>query len=70
MDDLKILLVILKVVDRGLSQLTSKYIKVSELSVSRGCMNDYLGMRLDCCTKGKVRITMPKHIEIILETAA
>ena len=30
-------------------------------------MYDYLGMQLDYCTKGKVRITMSKHIKIILE---
>ena len=33
-------------------------------------MHDYLGMRIDYGTKGKVRITMPKHIKSILETSA
>ena len=30
-------------------------------------MHDYISMRLDYGTKGKVRITMPKHIKIIVE---
>ena len=68
-DDLKISHMILKVVDGVLSQLTTKYGKVSPLSISRGRMHDYLSMRLDYGTEGKVQITMSKHIEGILETA-
>ena len=70
MYDLKIFHVILKVVDGVLSQLTAKYGKVSELSISQGFMHDYLGMRLDYYTKGKVRIPIPKHIKSILEAAS
>ena len=70
MDDLKILYVISKVVDGVLSQLTAKYGKVSSLSVSRGRLHDYLGLGLNYGTKGKVRITAPKHIESILEASA
>ena len=32
-------------------------------------MHDYLGMRINYGTQGKVHITMPKHIEGILEAA-
>ena len=67
MDDIKILHVTPKVVDGVLSQLTTKYRKVSLLSVSRGHIHDYLNMRLDYSTKGRVWITMPKHIKGILE---
>ena len=40
------------------------------LYVSQVRVHDYLGMRLVYGTKGKVHITMPKHIERILEVAA
>ena len=50
-DDLKIFHVILKIVDGVLSKLTTKYGKVSSLSVSRGRTHDYLSMRLDHSTK-------------------
>ena len=66
MDDLKIFHVISKVVDGVFSQLTAKYGKVSELSVCQGHVYDYLGMRLNYGTKGKVCITMTKHIKSIL----
>ena len=69
-DDLKILQMIPKVVDGVLSHLTTKYGKVSSLSVSRGRMHDYLGMRLNYGTKVKVRITMPEHINIILDSSS
>ena len=70
MDDLKILHVIPKVVDGVLSQMNIKYGKVSPLSLNRGRVHDYLDMRLDYSTKFKVHITMPNHIEGILEAAA
>ena len=59
-----------KVVDKLLSQMTTKYRKVSPLTVSRYCVHDYLDMRLYYGTKGKVHITMPKDIEGILEAEA
>ena len=61
-DDLNISHVSLKVVDGVISQLTTKYGKISELSLSQGRVHDYLGVSLDYGTKGKVRINMPKHI--------
>ena len=61
-DDLNISHVSLKVVDGVISQLTTKYGKISELSLSQGRVHDYLGVSLDYDTKGKVRINMPKHI--------
>ena len=67
MDGIKISHLILKVVDRVLSQMTTKYERVSPLSVSRGHVHDYLGMRLDYGTQGKDSITMPKHIKSIQE---
>ena len=69
-DDIKILHVRSNVVDVVLSHLTIKYEKVSALSISRGHVYDYLGIRLNYGTKVKVRITMPKHIKGILEPAA
>ena len=69
-DDLKISHVTSNVLDGELSQLTSKYGKLSELSFIRGRVHDYLGMRLDYGTKVKVRITLPKHTESILEAVA
>ena len=69
MDDIKISHVILKVVDGVISHLTTKYVNVSPLSISRVCVHDYLCMRLDCSTPRKLRITMPKNIKGILETA-
>ena len=69
MNDIKISHVIPKVADGVLSQLTINYGKVSPISVRRSNMHDYLGMRLDYSTKGKVWITMPKQIRGILESA-
>ena len=69
-NDNNILHVILKVVDGVLSQLTTKYKKVSSLSASQGRVNDYLGMRIDYSKEGKARITMHKRIKGILEAAA
>ena len=69
-DDIQILHVISKVVDGVLSKLAAKYGMVSALSFSWGRLHDYLVTRLDYGTKFKVRITMPKHIESILEAAA
>ena len=52
-DYLKILYVIPKVLDGVLYQLTSKYRNVLPLSVNRGCVHYYGGMRLDYGIKGK-----------------
>ena len=69
-DDIKISHVRLKVVYRVLSQLSSKYGKVSELSTSRGQVYEHLGIWLDYRKKVKLHITMTKHIESILEAVA
>ena len=50
MDNLKISHMRLKVEEEVLSQWTTKYRKVSPLTVSRGHVHDYLGMRLDYVT--------------------
>ena len=68
-DDINISHMSPKVVKGVLSQLATKYGKVSLLSVIRGCIHDYLGMRLEYVTKSKARITIPKYIESILEAA-
>ena len=69
MDYLNIPRVIPKVVDEVFSQLLTEYRKVSPLTVILGRVHDYLGMRMYYGTKSKVRITMPKHIEVVLEAA-
>ena len=69
-EDLKISHVNPKVVEKVLSQLTTKYVKVSALTVRLGRVHNYLGVRVYYGTKGKLRITVPKHIEVILEEAA
>ena len=43
-----------KIVDKVLSLSTTKYVKVSPLTVIQGCMHNYLVVQLDCGTKGKV----------------
>ena len=45
-DDLKILHVSPEVVDGVLSHVTTKYGKVSSLSVSQGSVHDYIGIQL------------------------
>ena len=69
-DYIKIFLMSPKVIEEVLFQLTTKYGKVSQLTVSQGCVQDYLGMRLDYGTKGNLRITIPKHVEGVLEAEA
>ena len=59
-----------KAVDEVLYQLTTKYVKMSPLTVSQGRVHNYFGMRLGYGTKRKVCITMPENIEGILEAAA
>ena len=67
-NDNNILHVILKVVDGVLSQLVTKYGKVSPLSVSQGRMDNYLGMQINFSSKGKVCITVHNHIEGVMES--
>ena len=70
MNDLKISSMSLKVVDGVLSHLTVKYGYVSALFISRGHGHEYLGMRIDYGTKGKILMTMPKHIDSIMMESA
>ena len=70
LDDIKISHVRPKAVDEVLYQLTTKYVKMSPLTVSQGRVHNYFGMRLGYGTKRKVCITMPENIEGILEAAA
>ena len=39
------------------------------IKTTQGKIHDYLWILLDFSKKGEVRITMPKHIQSILETA-
>ena len=50
-------------------QIATKYGNISPLTAIQGLVHDYLGIRLDYKTKSKMRITMPKHIEVVLEAA-
>ena len=70
LDDFNIFHVIPNLVGAGLSQLTTKYGKLSPLSFIRVRVREYLGMGIYFSTKGKVRITMLNRIKGILEEAA
>ena len=61
-DNINILHMIPKVLDEVISQLTTKYGKVSPLTVSQGHVHNYLGMRSYYGTKGKVSINIYNHI--------
>ena len=66
MDDLKISHVDPKVVDDVIELLKSEVGNEAPLTISRGKVHEYLGMTIDFSVKGKVKLTMMKHIENML----
>ena len=38
------------------------------MKVRRGKVHDYIGVRFDFTSKSEVHLTMPKHLEDVLET--
>lgn len=65
-DDLKISHKDPKVVDRIIETLESEYGKVGQMTIRRGKIHDYLGMKLDFSKTGKIIIDMEEYINEIL----
>jgi len=62
-----------KVVDETIEWLRNEYEVIfedgtGEMKVHRGKVHEYLGMQMDFSHKGKVHLTMPKHLEDIQVT--
>jgi Reverse transcriptase (RNA-dependent DNA polymerase) len=68
-DDLKISHVDKAVVEKMLSLLGEVFGKEASLTICHGNIRDYLGMRINYSTKGKVRITMFDYVENVLSEA-
>jgi Reverse transcriptase (RNA-dependent DNA polymerase) len=66
-DDLKISHHDPKVVSSIIAQLETEFGKEAPLSITRGKVHDYFGMRIDYTSAGKVNITMIPYIETMLE---
>ena len=72
-DDCKISHKSKKVVDETIEWLRNEYEVIfedgtGEMKVHRGKVHEYLGMQMDFSHKGKVHLTMPKHLEDIQVT--
>ena len=66
-DDLKISHHDSRVVDDILHQLNERYGKESPLVVTRGRVHEYLGMKMDFSTTGKVTLSMPEYIDTLMK---
>ena len=66
-DDLKISHQDSRVVDDILHQLNERYGKESPLVVTRGRVHEYLGMKMDFSTTGKVILSMPEYITTLVK---
>jgi hypothetical protein len=66
-DDLKISHADSKTVDDVISLLTQEFGKQNQLTVTRGKIHEYLGMRLDFSTPGKLVISMEPYIKSMLD---
>ena len=64
-DDLKISHQDSQVVDDILHKLNGRYGKESPLVVTRGRVHEYLGMKMDFTTPGKVILSMPDYIDTL-----
>ena len=49
-----------------LNKLDKEYGNVGKMTIRRGPVHDYLGMRIDFCNPGKVMINMQDYIDEIL----
>ena len=67
MDNLKISHVDPKVVTDIIDKLQQNFGKEAPLTVTRGKIHDYLGMKIDYSEEGKVKITMEDYIKNMLE---
>ena len=56
-------------VEKFIQQMEETFGKDTPLTVSRGQVHDYLGMTLDFCNKGEVRINMEHYIDMMLQDA-
>ena len=68
-DDLNVSHVDSKEVDKFIMQMEEAFREDAPLSVSRGEIHDYLGMNLDFCVEGEVRIDMEHYIDMMLHDA-
>ena len=66
-DDLKVLHVDGKEVDKFIKQMEETFGADAPLTVSCGKIHDYLGMNLDFRVKGEVRIDMEHYIDMMLQ---
>ena len=56
-----------KVVTQVIEMLNKEYGKVADLTIARGRVHNFLGMKIDFSKKGKVMISMQSYIEQILD---
>ena len=66
-DDLKISHVSYSVVTKILDKLSEKFGKLAPLTITRGKVHEYLGMKLDFSDSGKVKIDMKQYIQDMLD---
>ena len=66
-DDLKISHVSKQVTEDMLKALQDKYGKEAPLTVTRGKVHDYLGMKIDYTKKGKVVFSMDKYVDDLIK---
>jgi hypothetical protein len=66
-DDLKISHHSPKVVDMMVKKMEAEFGNEAPLSITRGKVHDYLGMRIDYTNKGKVNITMIPYIQHMID---
>ena len=55
--------------EKFIQQMEETFGKDTPLTVSHGKIHDYVGMTLDFCNKGEVRIDMEHYIDMILQDA-
>ena len=68
-DDLKVSHMDAKEVEKFIKQMEEAFGEDTPLSVSCGKIHNYLGMTLDFCNKGEVRIDMEHYIDMMLQDA-
>ena len=66
-DDLKMSHMDMKVLEDIIASLNKEYGKAGKLSVTRGTVHDYLGVRMDYSTPGQVSFDMEKYLDGVLE---
>ena len=66
-DDLKISHVDQAAIDDIIKKLQRCYAKEAPLTITKGDVHEYLGMKIDYSQKGKVRFSMPDYINRMLE---